>query len=87
MAKNTVVKLEKEETFFQKERRLKARKQSFCVTYNKGIFYNTWAYKQLIEYLNQPDVLVRVLKGGTLNDDTNFLTITIEGFKAGADGL
>lgn len=30
---------------------------------------------------------VRVLNAGDLNDGTNFITITIEGFKAPADGI
>lgn len=77
----------KEESIFQKERRLKARKQSYKASYKKGIFYNQWAYKQLIDYLNQPDVLVRVLNAGSLDDDTAFVTITIEGFKSGPDGI
>jgi len=77
----------KEESLFQKERRLKARKQSYKMTYKKGVYYNTWGYKNLIEYLNQPDVLVRVLNAGSMDDDTQFITITIEGFKAKEDGI
>ena len=77
----------KEETFFQKERRLKARKQTYKATYKKGVYYNTWHYKKLIEYLNQPDVLVRVLNSGSMDDDTQFITITIEGLKADHDGI
>jgi len=75
------------ETIYQKEKRLKAREQSFSMSYKKGVFYRTTAYKNLIDYLKQPDVLVRVLKSGYLNDDTCFITITIEGFKASEDGI
>jgi len=75
----------KEETFFQKERRLKSRKQSYKMTYKKGLFYNNT--DRLKEYLDQPDVMVRVLNTGSLDDDTSFITITIEGFKAGPDGI
>lgn len=78
---------QKEESLFHKERRLKARKQSFAMSYKKGVFYNAWSYKNLIDYLNQPDVLVRVHKAGSMDDDTEFIQITIEGFKAKPDGI
>lgn len=77
----------KEESIFQKERRLKARKQDYKISYKKGVYYSQYAYKQLIDYLNQPDVLVRVLNAGSMDDDTAFVTITIEGFKSGPDGI
>ena len=77
----------KEENFFQKERRLKARKQTYSATYKKGVFYSQYQYKNLIDYLNQPDVLVRVHKVGSLDDDTTFISITIEGFQSKEDGV
>lgn len=71
----------------QKERRFKARKQVFKSTYKKGVFYNQYAHKNLVDYLNQPNVFVRVINAGSLDDDTTFVTITIEGFKPGVDGI
>ncbi len=75
------------ESLFQKDKRLKSRKYASKVTYKKGVFYNQHSYKNIIGYLNSPDVIVRVLNAGDLNDGTNFITITIEGFKAPADGI
>ena len=83
MATQTV----KEESFFAKERRLKARKQNYKATYKKGVFYNSWQYKNLIGYLNSPDVIVRVHSAGTLDDGKDFIQITIEGFVAPQDGI
>ena len=77
----------KEEIFFQKERRLKARKETYSATYKKGVFYSQYKYKNIIDYLNQPDVLVRVHKTGILDDDTTFISITIEGFQPKEDGI
>lgn len=79
--------ISKEESIFQKEKRLKARKQSFKMSYKKGVFYSVYSYKNLIDYLNQPDVLVRVHAAGSMEDDTAFVQITIEGFKAKEDGI
>lgn len=83
----TKLPVKKDESLFQKERRLKARKQSFKMTYKKGVFYNAYQYKNLIDYLNQPDVLVRVHATGNLDDDKAFLQITIEGFDPKEDGI
>jgi hypothetical protein len=80
-------KSKKEETIFEKEKRLKARKQSYKASYKKGVYYSVYQYKNLIDYLNQPDVLVRVLNAGSMDDDTAFVTITIEGFKPSKDGI
>jgi hypothetical protein len=77
--------MEKTETFFEKEKRLKKRTQDFKMTYKKGLFYAN--KDRLIEYLQQPDVLVRVHASGSLNDDNSFITISIEGFKAAEDGI
>lgn len=77
----------KEETIFQKERRLKSRKQTYSATYKKGVFYSQYQHQNLIDYLNQPDVLVRVHKVGNLDDDTAFISITIEGFQPKEDGV
>jgi hypothetical protein len=77
----------KEESIFQKEKRLKARKQDLKITYKKGVFYSVYQYKNLIDYLNQPDVLVRVHAAGTLDDDTAFVQITIEGFAPTEGGI
>ena len=77
----------KEESLFAKERRLKARKSTYKVTYKKGVFYNSWQHENLVGYLNQPDVLVRVHSAGTLDDGKNFIQITIEGFVAPNDGI
>lgn len=75
----------KEETFREKEKRLRNRKQDYKLTYKKGLFYNN--IDRLIEYLKQPDVAVRVHASGSLDDDTDFIQITIEGFKAAEDGI
>ena len=75
----------KEESYFDKQRRLKARKQNFKMTYKKGLFYNN--PDRLVEYLNQKDVVIRVHASGGMDDDTDFITISIEGFKAGPDGI
>lgn len=80
-------KLKKDESLFQKERRLKARKQDFKMTYKKGVFYSAYQYQNLIDYLNQRDVIVRVHATGTLDDGTSFLQITIEGLTAKEDGI
>lgn len=69
----------KKETLFQKEKRLKNRKQSFRMTYKKGIFHNN--FNILKAYLDQPDVVVRVHAGGQMDDQTEFIQITIEGIK------
>ena len=82
-----MTKANNEETFLAKERRLKARKQTFKMSYKKGLYYTSWKYKNLVDYLNQPDVLVRVLNTGSMDDDTDFITITIEGFKAPDTGI
>lgn len=70
-----------EESIFQKEKRLKARKQVYKESYKKGCFFQTWNYEELIEWIKQNDVLIRVNAGGYLDDDTEFMQITIEGFK------
>lgn len=82
-----MAKVKHEETLFEKERRLKSRKQDYKVAYKKGVYYNSWQYDNLIKYLKEKDVLVRVLNAGSLNDGTDFITITIEGFKAPEDGI
>jgi hypothetical protein len=79
------LKSKKEETIFDKERRLKKRKQSYTATHKNGLFYNNPA--QIIEYINQKDVLIRVHSAGSLDDDTAFINITIEGFKEGENGI
>lgn len=75
----------KKETIFQKERRLKKRKQTYKETYKKGLFYNN--ARRLIEYLNQPDTVVRVHASGGLDDNTHFIQITIEGFVPPDSGI
>lgn len=84
---STEVKPKKEESIFQKEKRLKARKQDFKMTYKKGVFYSQYQYKNLIDYLSQPDVIVRVHAVGSLDDDKAFIQITIEGFTSPKDGI
>lgn len=73
------------ESFFQKEKRLKARRPVYKETFKKGLFY--MAYERLISYINQPDVLVRIHSSGELDDGTSFLNITIEGFTASKNGI
>lgn len=69
----------KEESFWAKERRLKARRQTFKMTYRKGVFWQN--YHLLKEYLSQPDIIIRTNAEGNMDDGTSFLQITIEGIK------
>ena len=85
MAKTKEPVNKENETYFQLQRRLKSRKQNFKMTYKKGIFYNN--PDRLIEYLKQNDVVIRVHASGGMDDDTDFITISIEGFKSGPDGI
>ena len=68
----------KEESFLAKERRLKARKPVYKETYAKGMFLIS--KEELCEWIMQPDVLIRAHSSGTLNDETQFVQITVEGF-------
>lgn len=65
------------ENFIQRERRQKARKSVYKETYKKGVFIDK---EQIIKWLNQDDILVRVNAGGKLNDNSEYIQITIEGF-------
>lgn len=78
-------KIKKRENIFTKERRLKARKQTYKETYKKGFFYV--AYQRLQEYIGQPDVLVRCHASGQLDDGIAFIQITVEGFTPSKDGI
>lgn len=69
----------KEENWLAKERRLKARRQTFKMVYKKGLFFEN--KQRLIEYLQQPDIIVRANAAGDMEDGTEFIQITIEGFK------
>lgn len=67
------------EPFWKREARLKKRKSIYKETYKKGvIFENT---DKLIEWLKQNDILIRVNAAGKMDDETEFIQITIEGFK------
>lgn len=70
----------KEETYHQKELRLKARKQIYKMTYKKGVFMHN--HEALCKWIMQQDVVLRINSGGLLDDDTEFVQLTIEGFKA-----
>lgn len=72
---------EKEESLFQKESRLKKRKQDWKMSYKKGVYFQTWNYKELIEWIEQKDVIIKVHSAGNMDDGTEFMQITIEGFK------
>jgi len=71
------------ESLFQKEKRLKARKPVYTETYKKGVFIPN--KKILCEWIMQEDVIVRVHKGGSLDDGTEFNNVSIEGFKTSSD--
>lgn len=73
------VKSSLKETPACKEKRLKSRKQTYKQTYRKGLYFSD--KQKLIEWLNQEDVIVRVHCGGLLDDDSEFIQITIEGLK------
>lgn len=79
MEDKTKTKVSKEENIFQKEKRLKARKIVYKETYKKGLFMIN--KEQLISWINQSEVLIRIHHAGQLNDETEFVTISIEGFK------
>lgn len=69
----------KEETLFQKEERLKKRKQSFKMTYRKGLF---WSDKEkLCQFIMQDEVLIKIHFAGNLDDDTEFCNVTVEGMQ------
>lgn len=70
--------LSKEENIFQKERRLKARKQTYIMSYRKGLFMVN--KEELCKWIMQDEVLIRIHKAGNMNDDTEFCNITVEGF-------
>lgn len=70
---------QKHETYWQKEKRLKARKSVYKETYKKGVFFDN--KHTLIDWLNQNDIIVRVNAAGKLDDESEFIQITIEGFK------
>ncbi len=70
-----------EETYFQKEKRLKSRKQVYKETYKKGVFIEYNAKDNLASWIAQNDVIVRVNTAGRLDDGTEFIQVTIEGFK------
>lgn len=70
---------EKHESIFQKDKRLKDRKSVYKETYKKGLFFDN--KNVLIEWLKQNDILIRVHAGGKLDDETEYIQITIEGFR------
>lgn len=70
-----------EENIFQKERRLKKRKQVYKETYKKGIYWVDWKRQEIADHVLEDDVLIKVINSGDLDDGTHFLTITIEGYK------
>jgi hypothetical protein len=69
----------KNEHWLQKERRLKSRKATFKMTYKKGAFIEYNEKDKLIEFLKQPDIVVRLNADGVLDDGTSFFQVTIEG--------
>lgn len=71
----------KEETFLQKDRRLKNRKQVYKETYKKGVFMEYNQKDKLVEWIKQNDIVVKVNAAGTMEDETEFIQVTIEGFK------
>jgi hypothetical protein len=60
------------------QKQLEKRKQVYRESYRKGVFFDN--KEKLIEWLRQKDVIVRVHAGGRLDDDTELIQITIEGF-------
>lgn len=69
----------KTETPWQREKRLKSRKYVLKIGYKKDTFIvNT---KELIRWIQQENIIVRVREAGQLDDGTEFCTIVIEGFK------
>lgn len=69
------------ETFLQKDRRLKARKQSYKETYRKGALVEYNGKDKLVEWINQDDIIIRLHTAGKMDDGTEFIQVTIEGFK------
>jgi len=72
--------IDKSESHHQKTIRLRKRKRDFQAVYAKGVFFVN--KHMLIDFLQQPDVVVRCCKSGVLNDDTEFIEIAIEGFNS-----
>lgn len=67
------------ESFFQKEKRLKARKSVYKETYKKGALFIE-NKDVLIEWIRQKDIIIRVIAAGKLDDGTEFNQLSIEGF-------
>lgn len=63
----------------KKEKILKARKPDFKMTFRKGLFVAD--KERIIEYIKQPDVLLRAHWEGSFEDETGCINITIEGYK------
>lgn len=69
------------ETFLQKEKRLKARKQTYRESYKKNAVFIEYSGKdKLIEWLRQENVLIKVQAAGLLDDESEFTQLSIEGF-------
>lgn len=63
-----------------KSKPVEKRKQTVKWGFQKDIFHND--KKELIKWIEQPNVKVRCHSAGSYNDGTEFLNVTIEGFKA-----
>jgi len=77
MKQNTV---KREETYFEKLRRLRNRKQVIKYTFKKGVYFEYAGLDRVLESAKQPDVVVRLINEGSMDDGTQFVTITIEGY-------
>lgn len=67
------------ESFFQKEKRLKARRSVYRETYRKNALFIE-NKEVLIKWIRQRDIIIRVIAAGKLDDDTEFNQLSIEGF-------
>lgn len=70
--------MKKKETPQERELRHKKRKFDFKQTYKSGIFGDPQQVRKILE---GEDVTVRMIDSGTLNDDSEFMTIRIEGIR------
>lgn len=66
-------------TFEQKQSMLRKRKRDFSIKYRKGVYFSPPGV--LANILTQPDLVIRCHESGVLDDNTQYINISIEGFK------
>lgn len=61
----------------ERAKELVKRKQIYKETYRKGLFLTD--KERLCDQIMQPEVIVRAVSSGSLDDDTEFINISVEG--------